>query len=273
MKIFEKRRKAQRRGFTLIELVMVVMILAIVAGLAVPIVGWLRRSANYASQSHNQAALASNLEFFRTTYGNNNYPAHMDSLLLASDNTAEIPYVDSGLGRLITPGQIQGDYAACLEKWCSCVLDHDDTAFEGLQGNPGNSANTDRELGEAVWSAAKAETTPVALAVVDTASEEGVLLLNELYGDAAEWLVEDAGKTVHVVLGIGPRNDAVGTTMQAAPTDSRVDGSEKYGRFCAVFATYSPRKGRRAQLKAVVNAKGRTANNALSEFWQSTNPE
>ena len=273
MKNFEKRRKAQRSGFTLIELVMVVMILAIVAGLAVPIVGWLRRSANYASQSHNQAALASNLEFFRTTYGNNNYPSHMDSLL-KSDGT-EIDYVDSGLGRLIISGTVDGDHAECLEKWCSCLFDHDATGFAGLQGNPGNSANNDREID---WDDIPSGGVPVAL--LDTTPDddgdipkESGLLLNELYGDADEWLAEDAGATKHVIMGIGPRNDAVGTTMQAAPMDSRVDASQVYGRFSAVFAVYSPRKGRRAQLKAVVNAKGRTANNALSEFWQSTNPE
>jgi prepilin-type N-terminal cleavage/methylation domain-containing protein len=275
MKKFEQRRKAQRGGFTLIEMTVVIMVLAIVAGLAVPLVGWLRRSANYASQANAQAAVASNLEFYRTTYGNNNYPNHMDSLLVTSTE-AEISYVDSGLGRLIVAGSIDGDYKSCLSKWCTHVLDHDATAFAGLQGNPGNSAFYDRDLD---YSAA------FNLAVLDigtdgqTPTSEATLLLNELYGDADEWLVDNGatspttGDVVHVILGIGPRNDAVGTTMQAAPTDSRVDGSEVYGRFCAVFATYSPRAGKRAQLKAIVNAKGRTANNALSEFWQSTNPE
>ena len=275
MKKFETRRRAQR-GFTLIELVMVVMILAIVAGLAVPIVGWLRRSANYASQAHNQATIANNLEFFRTTYGNNNYPDHMDSLVLNSDNTAEITYVDSGLGRLIVPGAISGDYRSCLSKWCKNVMDHDDSAFSGLQGSPGNSAFYLRTLD---YSA------DLNLAVLDTGADgqtptgEVSLLLDELYGDDTEWLADNGGTSpttgdvVHVVLGVGYRNDAVGKTMQAAPFDSRVDGSDVYNRFCAVYATYSPRAGRRAQLKAIVNAKGRTANNALSEFWQSTNPE
>jgi len=263
MKKLEKSRNAPRSGFTLIELVVVIMILAIVAGLAVPMVGWLRRSANYGAQANTQAALASNLEFYRTTYGNNAYPSHVDSLLLNSDTTAEITYVDSGLGRLITPATIENDYAACF-KWLSCVLDHDDNGNAGLQGNVGNSAFYDREIDYAAGFNA---------AVVDTTSTEGVLLLNELYGDAAEWLAEDAGATQHVVFGIGPRCDAVGTTIQSAPMDPRVDSSEVYGRFCAVFACYGERQGRRAQLKAIVNAKGRTANNALSEFWQSTNPE
>ena len=279
MKKFEQRRKAQRGGFTLIEMTVVLMVLAIVAGLAVPIVGWLRRSANYASQANAQAAVASNLEFYRTTYGNNNYPSHMDSLLFNSDTTAEITYVDGGLGNLIVPGVVSGDYADCLSKWLECVLDHDDSAFAGLQGSPGNSAFYDREL-DAEYTA-----DAVNLAVLDigadgqTPTKEAGLLLDELYGNRTEWLAENGstspttGGIVHVILGIGPRNDAVGRTLQSAPTDSRVDPSSQYGRFCAVFATYNPRAGQRAQLKAVVNGKGRTANNALSEFWQSTNPE
>ena len=86
MNRFEKRRKADRSGFTLIELVMVVMILAIVAGLAVPVVGWLRRSANYGAQANTTAALASNFDHAALdseklyacgncpkTFGNNKY--------------------------------------------------------------------------------------------------------------------------------------------------------------------------------------------------------
>jgi hypothetical protein len=61
--------------------------------------------------------------------------------------------------------------------------------------------------------------------------------------------------------------------MQSTPLDPRVDNSQVYGRYTAIFATYSPRAGRRAQLKGVVNAMGRTTNNALTEFWQSTAPE
>lgn len=260
-----RNRQARRGGFTLIELVMVIMILAIVAGLAVPIVGWLRRSANYGAQANTTVSLGSNLEFFRTTYGNNGYPDGLDSLL-NQDGITEIDYVDSGFGRLIVPGTITGDQLACFN-WLDTVYDHTIKPHESdaagdpavLQGNPGNTA---------IYPRTKAATdTEMPVAVVDLASKEGVKLLTEIYPDG----VPDGVQLV--VMGIGRSNEAVGRTLQNPPLDPRVDNSKVYGRYAAVFACYTPRAGRRAQLKAIVNAKGRTANDALSEFWQSTTPE
>ena len=268
MKKFEKRRKAQRSGFTLIELVMVVMILAIVAGLAVPVVGWLRRSANYSAQANTTSALASNMEFYRTTYGNNAYPDRMDSLLKA-DGTL-IDYTDGGWGDLFVAGSITGQALDCL-KPMKFVYDHTDTAFEGLQGNPGNTATIPR----AFYGGAD----PALCAVVDVdGTDEPAKLLNELYPgatvDAATNTITYNGDVITLVgFGIGQSNTAVGRTMASAPLDPRVDNSEVYGRYTAIFAVYETRKGRRAQLKAIVNAKGRTTNNALSEFNQSLTPE
>ena len=270
MKMFNigKQRNNRRDGFTLIELVMVIMILAIVAGLAVPIVGWLRRSANYGAQANIQAAVASNLEFYRTTYGNNAYPNHLDSLLLengGSDPTATIAAATSfghdGLGSVIQVETLDGDFTQSI-KAIDHVYDHtDDSAW--LQGNPGNSGLVERALSAA---------GPNVYATIDRTSSGGAALFTEWYGvDSGEWPAETEVK--HIAFGVGPNCDAVGRTMQAAPIDPRVDASAQYNRFVAVFAVYNPRRGQRAQLKGVINAKGRSANNALSEFWQSTTPE
>ena len=271
MKIFEKRRKAQRSGFTLIELVMVVMILAIVAGLAVPIVGWLRRAANYGAQANIQAAIAQNLEFYRTTYGNNAYPDHLDSLLMANGADAPTTIIGTGDSNIPTDGlagtlkietlNADSDFAQCA-KAIGHVYDHATTGW--LQGNPSNSAITERELDYS-------GSDPLVFAAVDRTTSNGIKLFSEWYGvNADEWPAETDVK--HLAFGIGPYCDLVGTTMQSAPMDPRVDASKKYGRFVAVFAVYNPRNGRRAQLKGVINGKGRSANNALSEFWVSTNP-
>ncbi|MBL8797622.1 MAG: type II secretion system protein, partial [Planctomycetia bacterium] len=75
--------KRPRRGFTLLELVVVLMIIAILAGLLVSVVGWVRRSANYAAGANNQSTIMANLELFRTTFGNNSYPNRLDSLLVS----------------------------------------------------------------------------------------------------------------------------------------------------------------------------------------------
>lgn len=278
--------QSRRSGFTLIELVMVIMILAIVAGLAVPIVGWLRRSANYASQSHTTGALGANLELYRTTYGNNGYPDHLDSLMLGgTDGVQAAPtgglytgaggvgdYADKGHDAdLYSMGNLDADQTASFN-WLSHIFDHDTNKHYGLQGNPGNAAIHERTFdGNNVAVVARPDATGATVGFREDGttalSGEGLLLVNELYPDGIP------SDVTLVAFGLGQYNDAVGTTLQSAPLDARVDNSEVYGRYLAVFACYSPRAGRRAQLKAVLNAKARTTNNALSEFWQSTNPE
>jgi len=252
---------ARQRGLTLIEMVVVLFILVIVASLVVPVVGWVRRSSNYGGQGSNQSALVSNLELFRTTYGNDGYPDFFDSLVLTgtSDPIHSIPdYTDSGHSALYTVDDLTPDETACL-KFISTIRDHDSNKHAGLQGNPGNGAIHDRVF----------DGTSVAV-VADSTSSAGAnadLVVAEFYPSG----VPDDVRLV--AFGIGPSNTAVGTTMQAAPLDPRVDNSEVYGRYMAIFAVYDPRAGRRAELKAIVNAKGRTQNNALSEFYQSVNPE
>lgn len=256
----------RRSGFTLIELVMVIMILAIVAGLAVPVVGWLRRSANYGAQANTQAAIGSNLEFFRTTYGNNGYPDGLDSLVL-DDLSGLAPatgsdYLDHGF-QFLTLGNLTGDEAASFN-WLDTIYDHAVDKNAGVQGSPGNSAITPRAFdGQNVAIAFD----PAVGLTPGTDGQEQALLLSEIYPDG----VPDDVKLV--AFGFGPNNEAIGRTIQSVPMDPRVDPSEVYGRYVAIFACYDARAGRRAQLKAVLNAFGRTQNNALSEFWQAQTPE
>lgn len=268
--------RSRRSGFTLIELVMVIMVLAIVAGLAVPIVGWLRRSANYAAQANNTAAVAQNMEFFRTTYGNDGYPNNLDSLVITatSDPIYSVPgYTHAtALNNFYTVGDLTGDQRACLQ-FLTTVMDHDANKNAGIQGNPGNSAIHSRIFdgtNVAIVARGVAAPSPANLGTRDDGSPlvgEGLTYVQEFYPNG---IPEDV---TLVAFGVGPTNTSVGRTMQNAPLDTRVVNSEVYGRYVAVFAVYEPRAGRRAQLKGVINGLARTTNNALTEYWQSTTPE
>jgi prepilin-type N-terminal cleavage/methylation domain-containing protein len=256
--ILTHKASPRRHAFTLIELVVVLMVLVIVSGLVVTIAGWVRRSANYGGQAANQSALMANLEFFRTTYGNNGYPDFLDSLVVTgtSDPIHATPgYAHSGHTSLYTVGDLSPGERECLD-FITNVMDHAVDKNAGLQGNPGNSAIVKRAF------------DGTSVAIVNTASGTGQLLAKELYPDG----VVPTGVKL-VAFGIGPSNTALGRTMQSPPHDARVAEDGVYDRFIAIFAVYEPRAGRRAQLKAVVNAMGRTQNNAASEFWQSTTPE
>ncbi|MEL7499746.1 MAG: type II secretion system protein [Planctomycetota bacterium] len=274
------RYSRKRRGFTLIELVMVIMILAIVAGLVVPIVGWLRRSANYGAQANTAAAIASNLEFYRTTFGNNGYPDNVDSLLVSdgttvgdiidtTDDGGANAFLDHGYD-FLTAGDLVGDEIACFN-WLDTIHDHNVDRTTWLQGSPGNSSVFPRAFDGTnvaiAYRLAEDGAAQTAAEIAALGETEQRLLLQEIYPNGVP-----ADVTL-VAFGIGKNNEMIGRTMQSVPTDPRVDPSEVYGRYVAIYATYSPRNGRRAQLKAVLNAFGRTQNNALSEFWASQTPE
>lgn len=251
------RRLRRRRGFSLIELVVVLVILAIVAGLVVTIVDWMRRSANYAAAANNQGALLNNLQLYRTTFGNGSYPDRFDSLL---DSSGAVPsYMESELASTITPGALTAQELLTLQKGgITTVLDHVDTSDPlVIEGNPGNTGVTPRVLD-----------TTGNVAFLNTASSNGVKILQSLYPTGLP-----AGVRL-VLFGVGPGNTANGRTMQSPPFyTAGVDPSLKYNRFIVCMAVYDPRDGRRCQLKAVLDSKGRLALQNLSEYWQSTNPE
>ncbi len=245
-----------RRGFTLIELVVVLIILAILAGLVVSVVGWVRRSANYAAGANNQNTVMANLELYRTTFGNNAYPDRLDSLLTASG--AVPTYFSSELSAMITPGAFlnadEFDSINNKGNGLKTIMHHPDD-LTGID-NPGNSGSIPHVV-----------TAASEMAFVNPTSANGLKLINYLYPDGLPTGVR------LVLAGVGPSNSATGRTMQSPPFDTNVDTSKVYNRFIAVFTVYSPREGRRSQLKAVLCPRGRLLNANLSEYYQSTNPD
>jgi len=257
------RSQLRRPGFTLIELVVVLIILAIIAGLVVSIVGWVRRSANYANSSNNQNTLMANFELYRTTFGNNSYPDRLDSLLTAGGTTPS--FMTADLAGMITPTACSsGDFESLNNsgRGLTTVMDHEDPISAAIEGNPGNTGLI-----------ARAFTSGGNLAYLNTTSASGASLTNVNQLVASLYPGGLPSDVRLVLLGVGPSNAAVGRTMQSPPFDTNVDTSKFYNRFVAVFAVYNPREGRRAQLKAVLCPRGRLLNRNLSEFYQSTNPD
>ena len=135
---------------TLIELVVVLFIVAVLAGLIIPITGWVRRSANYAALASNQAATGSNLEYYRTTFGNNGYPERLDSLILNTGGSVPT-YMNQELIDMLNVAPLNADQAACLSVGGGAaweVMDHDVNPNAGEQGNPGNAAIHERALAD-----------------------------------------------------------------------------------------------------------------------------
>ena len=70
-----------KRGFTLVEIMIVVAIIALLAAIAMPSLLNARRTANEAAARANMKALCSELEIFAAGTGNGAYPASVAALI------------------------------------------------------------------------------------------------------------------------------------------------------------------------------------------------
>lgn len=247
----------RRPGFSLIELVVVLMILAIVSGLTVAVVDWMRTSADKASASNVMGSLLSNIQLYKTTL--NKYPDQFDSLLddkgtalyskLHSELSGERLTVDAGLS-----GQ---ELESLNDVFITTVMDHDATS-----SFPGNSATIARVLATGGKVAVLKDGEVIDSIYPPTAGGAS--------GSGLTTAMAAAGTTIKlVVFGFGPKNTAIGKTIVAPPIYSGVgDPSQLYARFLCVFAVYGD--GRNAQLKAILDSKGDFLTEELTEFYQNT---
>ena len=268
-------RQPRRGGFTLIELVMVLVILVILAGIAIPIVDWVRRSANYGAASSNQASLLNNLQLYRTTFGNGKYPSRFDSLL---DDTGAAKYgaLDGELTGMITvaPPASTSELESLTKTGISQVMDHEGDITLLSQESLQNSGIIERPLtatGNLAFVTPFAENDATAFGALTKPARE---LYAGLYPDSDGNGAPEVPADVSLVLfGVGPGNDAVGRTLQSPPLYTEADVNKTNARFIIAVATFDPRTGRRAQAKAILDPKGRLVSRNVQEYWQSVAPD
>lgn len=263
------KSRSCRGGFTLIELVVVLVIVAALAGLAIPLVSMLTRSTNMASSAANQKEIANNIELYFALQ--KRYPQGLDSLLdttgaiYASDTTDSntqaigLPYSGSDGTRLqdqlqkstltnATNAEYLRSFTRSGFDW---VYDHDTAVV-----NSNNSGTTLRAL--IANANGGTNTAPTSVDVAEVKST-GTLAAKLLPGG-----VPATSKLV--ALGIGPKSLAVGKTLMNAPVYPGADG-KYYGRFVAVFQVYA--SGERATLVGVIDPYGRTNDYTVQQFNES----
>jgi prepilin-type N-terminal cleavage/methylation domain-containing protein len=275
-------RSPERRGMTLIELVVVLVVLITLAALLIPKLGFVQQQANTASAAATSEDLMNNLEIFRATSGY--YPLRFDSLLTTAGALSPSIWPNPGVGTPYVVGTLGSatDFAA-PGSWgmtfgaAFTVVDQDASYITALATTPtldsNSSFNTVRAFtysgsdavatitqantpGGAVWQAAGFPSTtpfnPSAFTGTYTApaSATGVTL---------------------VALGVGPQCAAVGGTMSSPPLQV-AQQPPYYGRFVAIFAVYgsaSANAGKGAELKLVIDSYQQTIGSNINLYRQA----
>lgn len=265
---------AERAGFTLIELVVVIIIIATIAGFVIPQIGMLGRTSDMAATAKTQADLASNIQLFFTLQ--KRYPQGFDSLVDGSGaiyspdgstvteatqtygfpvSGADGAWLGSGaagssVGQLTatTLTNTGGSYLRSLTRsGLDWLFDHSTSAT-----NANNSATTQRYL--------IANGGTGAPSSVNVAEVTGTILLNRLVPQGL------ATNERIIALGIGPKNTAISKTLTNSPTYPGADG-RYYGRYIAYFKVYA--SGERATLVGVSDSYGRTPDYSQQQFNES----
>jgi len=263
-----RRSASPRRGFTLIELVVVLIIIATIAGFVIPQVGMLGRTSDMAATAKTQSDIASNVQLFFTLQ--KRYPQGLDSLvdgsgaIYASDTTngdtqnRGLPYGGADGTRLqaqLAPGTLTNATGAeylrsFTRSGFDWVYDHDTTAV-----NSNNSATVFRGL------VADANGTGnAAPSTANVAELTGTALIARLIPQGLR-----AGERI-VALGVGPRNSAIGKTLTNSPIYPGCDG-KYYGRYVVYFKVFAG--GERATLVGVSDSYGRTPDYSQQQFNES----
>jgi prepilin-type N-terminal cleavage/methylation domain-containing protein len=270
--------KRGRRGFTLLELVIVLIIIATVAGLVIPQLGFLGRTADMAASAKGQQDVANQLGLYFVLQ--KRFPGRMDSLLdaTASVGTHSIMVARDILGNtgtsqanqrwgfplagangvvlgpanleVLNLGSNSDGRRSFTRAGFDTVVDHTSAVSGGVITNANDSGQLERSLSPA--------SIPVA------AVTAGSPLAQALYPASLGVFPDDVACVVAV--GVGPRCTLVPNTMLNAPSYPASDGSY-YGRFVAYFACF--RNGERAQLIGVSDSYGRFPNYTQGQFAES----
>ena len=259
------RSRFRLAGFTLIEMLVVLVIIATIAGLAIPMVSSLGRTSDMAATAKTQGDLAQNLQMFFLLQ--KRFPQGLDSLIeiggttlygpdttLESTQTTGLPVSGPSLYADLTVQDLtnatNAEYLRSFSRagfdW---VYDHDRaTINSNLSSGPAITTSQRLVSGSTFKVAQVTDSSVVAKRLLP--SSNGVIPANSKI----------------VALGIGASNSAVGKTLTQATIYPGCDG-RYYGRYVAFFQVFAT--GERAVLVGVTDSYGRSPDYSIQQFNES----
>lgn len=252
-----------RRGFTLVELAVVLAILAILAALLVPRIAFLRTMSTYASGATELQDTIQNMLTFHATQAR--WPDHFDSLCeggtgLYGSTTGDTYGLDSGLKKVVKFDTLSASEKKSLAGLLGLstsspvmVMDHVQTVT-----TPGNSGTTARNINDTDLSAAIVDNTQAADAS-DPNAAAGAVVYNSVFPSG-----QPTDHTERIVaLGVGPMCTAVNKTIITPPAMYMKDGT-RYNRIIILVRVRSD--GVQASLAGGITPDGRTLDQNLGNY-------
>ena len=234
------QRKSCRTGFTLVELIVVLMILVGLAAILIPAVTDMVARTNASTSSSNIAEVANSIQRYETQYLS--YPNNLDSLMTDLIGTS-LDTLSAGITAATTDVTLTAATRVPLT-----------VAGITSVGIHSVGDNTFQQ--------------PTATALTDTT------VLRGLTATAQETLgIETTGVAgKYIVLGIGALSDLNGKTNIDAPVyfpeNGTLNPDAVYGRFLAVFQiTDGTDPLERAKLSTIITPTGEGLNSGLSNYF------
>ena len=281
----KRRQRRQHAGFTLIELVMVLVIITALAALIIPVIDYIRRTSNKASASFAIAQVAENIAMYRMLNGV--YPGGMDLLLEGDGTTAATDGSANSnmkLSSKITGKTIVVDLSGgnALDKTDDLIPNVMQHAAGGYRNWPGNSGVNrvatrslqthfrvivDNNILESIYPGCATNTANSAVYPNKASNFATTGAINIGPG----LLPGVTHRTAQIILlGIGPQCDAVGKTMVSPPAYAAMNGIEVYNRFLAMFAVYDGFTGdKRPQLVGALDSTMDFLNQEVIEVFEN----
>ena len=278
------KRTKVRTGFTLIELVMVLVIITALAALVIPVIDYIRRTSDKASASFAISQVVENLSQYRILNGT--YPGGMDSLI-EGDGTADASATSNdvmGLSSKITGKTVIVDLSTgnALDKTDDLIPNVMQHASGGYRNWPGNSGINriavgtqknfrvinDDDILESIYPgcSTNAADSSVYPNYASSFATTGTVNIGPALGGST--LTHRTAQVM--VLGVGPACDAVGKTMVSPPAYAAMNGIEDYNRFLAMFAVYDGFTGdKRPQLVGALDSTMDFLNQEVIEVFEN----
>ncbi|HLX61103.1 MAG TPA: prepilin-type N-terminal cleavage/methylation domain-containing protein [Planctomycetota bacterium] len=257
-------------GFTLIEMLTVVAILVVLAGLILPKLDREQLRANKGVAANNMASAASYIRLYYVRH--NIYPDRWDSLLTGSGSLWTPGAPGSGVQGL-DPQLTGGPPTGSPNKLTTTTLTEDSATHEvrslarmgittflsqGSASVPGDAFNVAATLADGSK-----------VATINVSDADGMAIIDSIYPEnklstGTSGSIPAGNKLV--VVGFGPINTAIGDVLQECPTYANTDHTQYYDRFLAIFETHAD--GSRAELKKVVGGDGDLLSDEVGDYYQ-----